>query len=125
MHTTVPGRISLSLGGVGNNIAFAAYSAGVEDVLLVSLVGKDSFGEVARSGLVGRGMRTEGLVVNEEAGTASCGILLDGGGELVGGVADMGIMLRLTAEQVSLSLIPRVLSIALPSSRDYNWISRC
>lgn len=107
-HTTVPGKTGLSLGGVGNNIAFAAYSSGIEDVLLVSLAGKDSFGDIARSGLKKRGMRDDGLISvesgegEEGSGTATCGILLGASGELIGGVADMGIMLRLTAEQVSL-----------------------
>lgn len=44
-------------------------------------------------------MREDGLV-EIEGGTATCGILLDERGELVGGVADMEIAERVTGEQV-------------------------
>lgn len=61
-------------------------------------------------------MRDDGLIVQGETegggGTATCGILLGEDGELVGGVADMGIMLSLSSEEVrfffSISLLEGV-----------------
>lgn len=100
LATTSPGRVSLSLGGVANNIAYAAFSLGVKDVMLVSPVGADMFGAIARKGLKERGMRADGLVEGQGSSTAVCGILLDEGGELVGGVADMGITTELSGHQV-------------------------
>lgn len=97
--TTAPGYVTLSLGGVSANVAGSARSLGISDVLLVAPISDDLFGLVARKGLKERGMREDGLV-EIEGGTATCGILLDERGELVGGVADMEIAERVTGEQV-------------------------
>lgn len=71
--------------------------------MLVAPVGDDLLGSVARSGLKDRGMRNDGLVelVGEKERTATCGILLDQTGELVGGVADMAIAAEMEGDQVS------------------------
>ena len=102
MHTTAPGSVGLSLGGVAGNVAGAARSCGIADVLLVAPVGADFLGSVASEGLAARGMRCDGLVrlVAGEGGTPTCGILLDPSGELVGGVADMGIVAEMKGEAV-------------------------
>lgn len=101
--TTTPGTVSLSLGGVASNIASASHSLGVSDVLLVSPVAgtDDLLSVVARRGLEERGMRSDGLVVIEGEKTATCGILMDAEGELIGGVADMGIVELMNPKQVS------------------------
>ncbi|BGP55101.1 hypothetical protein JCM8202_004317 [Rhodotorula sphaerocarpa] len=125
LRTTAPGTVRLSLGGVAGNVARAAHSLlhsatatpstsasaaapaqGSPEVLLLAPIAKDLLGEVARTGLEQRGMRTDGLMLvdpepspgrgaerqsNGAARTATCGILLDEGGELVGGIADMEI----------------------------------
>lgn len=103
LKTTAPGSLTLSLGGVASNISRAAHALGVDRVLLVAAINsKDTFGSVVMQKLQELGMRVDGLL--ERPGrTASCGVLLDEGGELVGGVADMGIAHALTGEQVSLS----------------------
>lgn len=104
LRTTAPGKVSLSLGGVAGNVSGAAHSllGGKGEVLLVAPVGDDLLGNVARSGLKSRGMRSDGLVQLEKVGesTATCGILLDQTGELVGGVADMGIAAEMAGEKV-------------------------
>lgn len=108
LQTTAPGSISLSLGGVGSNVAAATCSLGIQDVLLVAPVGEDYFGEMCKVGLGKRGMRSDGLIetIGDGGRTASCGILLDEKGDLVGGVADMDITSLMSGEVVSnLSLI--------------------
>lgn len=102
--TTSPGSISLTLGGVASNVASASKSLGIEDVLLISPVSSnDFFGEMVKVGLGKRGMRDDGLIEMKGEGvrTAGCGILLDGKGDLVGGVADMDITALVTGEGVS------------------------
>jgi pseudouridine-5'-phosphate glycosidase/pseudouridine kinase len=103
-RTTAPGTVTLSLGGVAGNVAGAAHALGVEEVLLVAPVGEDLLGLVAKNGLKERGMRNDGLVQVGEGGsrTATCGILLDECGELVGGVADMVIASDMEGDKVSL-----------------------
>lgn len=101
-HTTAPGTVALSLGGVAGNVAAAAAACGVRAALLVAPVGADFLGSVAREGLLGRGMRADGLMkLGEGKGaTPTCGILLDPKGELVGGVADMDVVEGVKGEEV-------------------------
>ncbi|GAA5835197.1 hypothetical protein JCM11251_006641 [Rhodosporidiobolus azoricus] len=106
--TTSPGSVSLTLGGVAGNVAGAAHSLlSGEDVLLIAPIGKDLLGEVAKGGLRQRGMRSDGLIEvtpgeGVESRSATCGILMDEKGELVGGVADMAITAALDGEKVLL-----------------------
>lgn len=105
LQTTASGTVSLTLGGVAGNVASAAHSLlssqEKDDVLLVAPVADDLHGGVAKSGLAKRGMRHDGLVSTSTCGTATCGILLDEKGDLVGGVADMGIASELSGKKVS------------------------
>lgn len=124
-QTTSPGTVSLTLGGVASNVAGAAHSLlQGSNVLLVAPVGKDLLGDVARSGLKKRGMREDGLIeVGEgegESRSATCGILLDEKGGLVGGVADMAITAGVEGKKVRLSLLI-FLSPADPVRRRRSW----
>lgn len=99
--TTSPGRLRMSLGGVGSNIARAIRACGVDDILLLAPVARDGFAAVVKQGLQDSLLRTDGIV--EEAGaksTATVGYLLDGQGEMVGGVADFSIMDHADIKQV-------------------------
>ncbi|KAM0793192.1 hypothetical protein ACM66B_000663 [Microbotryomycetes sp. NB124-2] len=98
--TTAPGSVSMSIGGVAGNVARAAHSIGVDDVKLIAPVGDDWTGDLARRGLVEAGLRDDGLVLEKEQRTATCGILLDKEGDLFGGVADMGIAEKMDASTV-------------------------
>ncbi|GAA6046799.1 hypothetical protein NBRC10513_001581 [Rhodotorula toruloides] len=104
LQTTAPGTVSLTLGGVAGNVAGAAHSLlsgqSDDDVLLVAPVADDLLGGVAKSGLAKRGMRDDGLISTSTSGTATCGILLDEKGELVGGIADMGIATELSGKKI-------------------------
>jgi pseudouridine-5'-phosphate glycosidase/pseudouridine kinase len=99
-HSTSPGGVSLSLGGVGRNVAEAAHrmlssTSGLRDpVQLVSAVGDDAFGRLLKEEMGRMGMRLDGLI---EAGTSTavCNLVLDAEGALIGGVADMGIVEQL------------------------------
>lgn len=58
LHTSTPGKVKHSLGGVGRNVAEAAWrTCGGSNVKLVSVVGDDLAGESVR-----QGMKTMGMV---------------------------------------------------------------
>lgn len=50
LHTSTPGHVKQSLGGVGRNVAEAAWRTGA-NVKLVSVVGDDLAGESVKQGL--------------------------------------------------------------------------
>ncbi|TFK57060.1 indigoidine synthase A-like protein [Heliocybe sulcata] len=119
-HSTSPGRVSLSLGGVARNVAEAAYrllpSTSVSPVTLVSPVGQDAFGRLLFDELQRIGMRTDGLVhdADPQQRTAVCNMVMDARGGLVGGVADMGVVERLEgkrAVQALATLRPKVVAL--------------
>lgn len=118
-RTTTPGAIHLTPGGVGRNIAEAAHKLlSPCAVQLVSLVGSegqaaaassssatdlsvaDGFGHVLMQEMAVAGMRVDGLTVAAGHRTAACSLTLESDADLVAGVADMGIIETLSAEQV-------------------------
>ncbi len=110
LHTTTPGVISLTSGGVGRNIAEAAHRILASHskelsnhAILLSPVGEDGFGQllVSESGRVG--MRTDGFIQVPTARTAVCNMVLDSAGGLTGGVADMDVIRTLDSTKVALS----------------------
>ncbi|KZT30599.1 indigoidine synthase A-like protein [Neolentinus lepideus HHB14362 ss-1] len=115
-HSTSPGSIALSLGGVARNVAEAAFRLSspppASPVALVSPVGQDAFGRVLLDELARIGMRTDGLV---RAGrTAVCNMVMDAKGGLVGGVADMGGVETLQGEEALEALqklAPRIVAL--------------
>jgi pseudouridine-5'-phosphate glycosidase/pseudouridine kinase len=98
-HSTSPGAVSMTLGGVGRNIAEAAYRVLTNHspelstaAILVSPIGDDAFGRVLADEMHLIGMRTDGLVHQRGARSAVCNMVLDSAGNLTGGVADMEII---------------------------------
>ncbi|KAG6336097.1 hypothetical protein ID866_2994 [Astraeus odoratus] len=93
--TTYPGMLSLTLGGVGRNIAEAAHRVlarpekGNAATLLVAPIGEDAFGKFIVDSTQSIGMRTDGLLSIAGQRSAVCNLLLDAKGGLQGGVADM------------------------------------
>ncbi|KAI8352811.1 hypothetical protein EDC96DRAFT_447463, partial [Choanephora cucurbitarum] len=77
LHTSTPGHVAQTLGGVGRNVAEAAWRTGAKNVKLVSVVGDDLAGESVR-----KGMKTIGMVYNA---------LHSNDGQLIAAVADMNI----------------------------------
>lgn len=107
-HSTVPGAVSMNLGGVARNVAEAAHrrlSTSVPPLtgsaVLVSAVGNDSFGRLLTEESKQIGMRTDGLLSVVDGRTAVCSMMLDSNGGLAGGIADMDIVETLDAESVS------------------------
>lgn len=88
--TTWPGGVSLSLGGVGRNMA-EAINRILQDqnviVKMVSPVGEDEFAKVIKQGLSKVGLSTSGLLPGPSR-TASVMLVLDKGGDLITGIAD-------------------------------------
>lgn len=90
-----PGRVRLSLGGVGRNIAHNLVLLG-HQVCFLTVFGDDVFGRLTQDGC-----RKAGLDVSRcetvAGSTGSCFVSInDNHGEMTGGVADMGITERMT-----------------------------
>ncbi|EIW64588.1 indigoidine synthase A-like protein [Trametes versicolor FP-101664 SS1] len=107
LHTTAPGVVSLTAGGVGRNVAEAAHrilTSHSKDLsssaVLVSPVGEDAFGQWLLSETKQAGMRTDGLIRVPGARTAVCNMVLDSAGGLTGGVADMEAIRTLDATKI-------------------------
>jgi pseudouridine-5'-phosphate glycosidase/pseudouridine kinase len=104
-HSTASGHVRFSLGGVARNVAEATHrileakSSNFSSILLAP-VGKDPFGQTLLRESSSLGMRTDGLLEFEDETSAVCNIVLESDGTLVGGVADMGINQRMTADAV-------------------------
>ncbi|TFK77147.1 indigoidine synthase A-like protein [Pluteus cervinus] len=103
-HSTTPGQVSFSLGGVARNIAEASHRVATSkawnfSTLLVAPIGNDAFGRTLRDGMERLGMRADGLVQTEKR-TAVCNMLLDYKGDLIGGIADMNIAKDFRGEEI-------------------------
>lgn len=107
LHSTAPGSVSLAPGGVGRNIAEAAHrilskKSDPQTPVLISLVGEDTIGKVLHDELSRIGMRTDGLIIDSGKASAVCNMVMDTGGGLITGVADMHIIESLEGNAVSL-----------------------
>ncbi|EGO28980.1 hypothetical protein SERLADRAFT_444897 [Serpula lacrymans var. lacrymans S7.9] len=121
LHSTSPGKVSISLGGVGRNISEAAHrimSSQSPDLssatMLMSPVGSDPFGRLLMDETRMLGMRTDGLIANDEESSAVCNMLVDASGNLKEGVADMDITCSLDGDMVVRYLetyTPKVLAV--------------
>lgn len=104
VHSTAPGHVKLTLGGVGRNIAEASHrvmAAKYPELssVLLAPIGRDAFGHLLVNELQAYKMRTDGLSRTDDR-TAACNMVLDNNGALIGGVADMGITEAFTGDQV-------------------------
>ncbi|KAG7450569.1 indigoidine synthase A-like protein [Guyanagaster necrorhizus] len=91
-HSTVPGSVEMTLGGVARNIAEASHrvTRDSNSTLLLSPVGNDAFGRLLEDETKTIGMRSDGLV-KSKLKTSVCNMFVDAEGHLLTGVADMGI----------------------------------
>ncbi|KIM21541.1 hypothetical protein M408DRAFT_29500 [Serendipita vermifera MAFF 305830] len=118
-HSTIPGSVTSTLGGVARNVAEAAHRvrtssapSNKDDIMLISPLGHDSFGSLLKDETAAIGMRTDGFSYPSSSSTsgtsalrtAVCNMILDGKGDLVGGVADMDIISSLQFNNVTVQL---------------------
>ncbi|KAJ3987787.1 indigoidine synthase A-like protein [Lentinula detonsa] len=109
LGSTVPGNISVSLGGVARNIAEASHRVSPKDsVLLVSPIGDDSFGQLLTQESENHGMRTDGLLLQKDQRTAVCNMIMDSQGGLTTGIADMAILEKAQLEIKAIELIKQM-----------------
>jgi len=99
LHTSCQGVVRQSLGGVGRNVAEAAFRAGAQTVL-VSAVGNDLAANVMMDRLERIGMRSEGIHIYDGETTAIYNALHAPDGQLISAVADMNVFKRITVSQV-------------------------
>ncbi|KAG9222759.1 hypothetical protein CCMSSC00406_0004673 [Pleurotus cornucopiae] len=123
-HSTIPGSVSLTLGGVGRNIAEAAHRLSPTDTKLISAIGDDSFGRLLLSELDKMGLRTDGLV-KCPGRTSVCNMTFDGKGHLISGVADMEVIAELNEDKIANAIAETMPSIvALDGNLKPNLINR-
>ena len=105
-HSTIPGKVTMTPGGVARNIAEAAHRSmaamsSTSVPLLVSAVCDDYLGRLLTEETARVGMRTDGLIITTEHSTPVCNMFLDSSGSLLCGVADMNGPKALDGEAVS------------------------
>lgn len=108
LHSTIPGSVTMTLGGVARNMAEAAHRTLAASSLslaratvLISAIGDDSFGRLLTEESKQMGMRTDDFIVAPMNRTAVCNMVLDAAGSLTGGIADMDVIQSLDANVVS------------------------
>ena len=95
-----PGRVTLSAGGVGRNIACNLARLGVETHLVAAL-GDDAFAEIARADCARAGVDT-GLCLSFKGAASSAYLFIAGpDGDMHLAVNDMGICERLTPQALA------------------------
>lgn len=99
MGSSNPGATMLAPGGVARNIAHNLARLGVRTAL-ISIVGQDAFGEQLLAATAAAGVDTEG-VLQAAGSTGSYSAALDARGQLILGVAAMGIVERLTPRRLA------------------------
>lgn len=85
-----PGKIEVSLGGVGRNIGENLSRLGV-DVRLVSMVGSDDYGRMIIRESKNAGLNMEGVKIKEGGSTSTYLCILDNEGDMAYAVSDMSI----------------------------------
>lgn len=92
-----PGKVRISPGGVGRNIAENAARMGL-NVELVSAVGTDANGRMLLEDCAARGIGTRGCLLEENIGTSVYLFMVDEAGDMHCAINDMEIQSRLTPD---------------------------
>lgn len=102
--TTVPGDITLRLGGVARNVHEAAFKLGASDAILIAPVGRrdDPLATILEEGLKTLGASTDGLIP-KSGQTPSVNLILDGNGSLQVGVAATQLVESLQGDEVDIN----------------------
>ena len=100
MRDSNPGRIRMSAGGVGRNIACSLARMGVE-THLVTAMGGDAFADVIRADCDAAGVALDCAFTFPEAASSSYLFIADDSGDMQLAVNDMDICARLTPDALS------------------------
>ena len=103
MGDSNPGRIRMSAGGVGRNIACNLARLGVETHLLTAL-GGDAFADVARADCAAAGVQLGHALIFTDAASSAYLFIADAAGDMRMAVNDMAICERLTPEALAPSI---------------------
>lgn len=95
-----PGSLRQSAGGVGRNIAENLARLG-HNVSLISLVGRDPGGDWLSERIRLAGIGIDGLLRDPELPTSTYLAMNDANGQLLGAIADMGIIDALTPQRLA------------------------
>lgn len=95
MGDSNPGRIRLSAGGVGRNIACNLSRLGVETHLVTAL-GGDAFADILRSDCASAGVHLEHALICPDAASSAYLFVADAAGDMALAVNDMSICAMLT-----------------------------
>ena len=95
MQDSNPGRVRLSAGGVGRNIACNLARLGVETHLIAPL-GGDRFSDIVRADCAWSGVNADGCPCFPEAASSTYLFIADANGDMQLAVNDMGICDRMT-----------------------------
>ncbi|KAG9302302.1 hypothetical protein G9A89_008793 [Geosiphon pyriformis] len=99
-HTSSPGTVQYSLGGVARNIAETAHRLSVAPIF-VSIVGRDWAGRWLLEKMQEIGMETAGIQICDTKRTAVYNALHNADGQLICAVADMDCFAAISTQQVS------------------------
>lgn len=94
-----PGRVRLSIGGVGRNIACNAARMG-EKVELITALGGDRHAALIREDCARSGVKLSHALTFREGATSTYLYITDGEGDMALAVNDMAILERLTVDQL-------------------------
>lgn len=100
LHSSTPGFVRVSVGGVARNVADNLTRLGVEAVLL-SAVGDDGSGQRILNNAFDVGINTDYLITSKEHHTAAYLAIMDENGNLVMSVDDMEILERITPQVIN------------------------
>lgn len=100
---SIPGRVYMSAGGVGRNIAENAARLGM-DVQLISTIGDDANGRMLLDDCRAKGIRTDGLRIERGGRTSVYLFVDDARGDMHCAINDMEIQAALTPERLAPSL---------------------
>jgi pseudouridine kinase len=99
-HTSTPGTVRVTVGGVARNVADNLARLGIEAVLL-SAIGNDGSGRRICNNAVDAGINIDYLITSPNHHTAAYLVILDETGNQVMSVDDMGIMECITPSQIN------------------------
>lgn len=100
MQDSNPGRVKLSAGGVGRNIACNLARLGVQ-TRLVAPLGTDAFADIVRAGCARAGVNTDWCTAFDGAASSAYLFIADTAGDMQLAVNDMDILERMTPEALA------------------------